>query len=194
MPEWQTEKVLTQDLGSDWKKHFSNFDMKPFAAASIGQVHSATISKDSPLSEKYGHDHDKDKDLKVAVKVQFPGVKESISSDLSNLKWLLLATAVLPRGLYLDNSLKVLERELIDECNYEREAYFGTKMEQFVTTSKLNQNFQVPKVVQELSGKMVLTTEMMFGKPLKSVMNLDQEKRDWVSFPFLSRSTRSMVY
>jgi len=194
MPEWQTEKVLTQDLGSDWKKHFSNFDMKPFAAASIGQVHSATISKDSPLSEKYGHDHDKDKDLKVAVKVQFPGVKESISSDLSNLKWLLLATAVLPRGLYLDNSLTVLERELIDECNYEREAYFGTKMEQFVTTSKLNQNFQVPKVVQELSGKMVLTTEMMFGKPLKSVMNLDQEKRDWVSFPFLPRSTRSMVY
>lgn len=191
MPEWQTEKVLTQDLGSDWKSHFSRFDMKPFAAASIGQVHSAVLSPDSPLYSKYQQprrqssknqkEKEKEKGLKVAVKVQFPGVRESISSDLSNLKWLLMATAVLPRGLYLDNSLKVLERELIQECDYEREAYFGTKMGQLVEGSKLKENFDVPKVIEELSGKMVLTTEMMFGKPLKSVMNLDQDRRDWVN-------------
>ncbi|GAA5911873.1 protein kinase COQ8 [Sporobolomyces salmoneus] len=175
MPEWQTERVLTQDLGPDWKHHFSSFDMKPFAAASIGQVHSATLSPSSPFASSYGPDN-----LRVAVKVQFPGVRESISSDLSNLKWLLLATSVLPRGLYLDNTLTVLERELIQECDYEREASFGTRMGQLVRDSKLKKDFDVPKVVKELSGKMVLTTEMMYGKPLKSVMNLDQEKRDWI--------------
>ncbi|GAA5966219.1 hypothetical protein JCM3765_006092 [Sporobolomyces pararoseus] len=182
MPQWQTEKVLTNSLGTEWKQHFENFDMKPFAAASIGQVHQATLSPESPLFSKYvgNKQNQKRGGLKVAVKVQFPGVKESISSDLSNLKWLLMATAVLPKGLYLDNSLKVLERELIQECDYEREAYFGTKMGQLVRESQLSKDFDVPKVIEELSGQMVLTTEMMFGKPLKSVMNLDQTKRDWI--------------
>ncbi|GAA5820000.1 hypothetical protein JCM11491_006616, partial [Sporobolomyces phaffii] len=175
MPEWQTERVLTQDLGPDWREHFESFDMRPFAAASIGQVHSATLSKDSPLAAQYGGA------LRVAVKVQFPGVRESISSDLSNLKWLLLATAVLPRGLYLDNTLKVLERELVDECDYEREARFGRRMGELVKQSKLARDFAVPKVVAELSGAMVLTTEMMYGKPLKSVLDdADQAKRDWI--------------
>jgi len=152
--------------------------MRPFAAASIGQVHSAVLSADSPFASKYGSS------LKVAVKVQFPGVRQSISSDLSNLKWLLLATSVLPRGLYLDNTLKVLERELVDECNYEREADFGHRMGELIKSSKLFRDFAVPRVVKELSGSMVLTTEMMYGKPLKAALDVEQEKRDWVSFTF----------
>ncbi|GAA5854879.1 hypothetical protein JCM3766R1_005432 [Sporobolomyces carnicolor] len=188
MPQWQTERVLTQDLGPDWREHFDRFDMKPFAAASIGQVHSATLSWDSPLVADEFRDGEFDErrrrgePLEVAVKVQFPGVRESISSDLSNLKWLLLATAVLPRGLYLDNTLKVLERELIQECDYEREARFGVAMRRLIfdDLSKLRRDFDVPRVVTALSGKMVLTTEMMYGKPLKSVMSVDQDKRDWI--------------
>ncbi|GAA5943087.1 protein kinase COQ8 [Sporobolomyces koalae] len=174
MPEWQTERVLVQDLGPDWRSHFEKFDVRPFAAASIGQVHRATFSPESPLADKYG------KSLELAVKIQFPGVRESISSDLSNLKWLLLATAVLPRGLYLDNTLKVLERELIEECNYEREAHFGTRMGALIQSSQLARDFAVPQVVQELSGPMVLTTEMMAGKPLKAALDVSQEKRDWI--------------
>lgn len=165
--------------------------MRPFAAASIGQVHSATISPSSPhypqtssslSSSSGGVGVGRGEPLKVAVKVQFPGVRESISSDLSNLKWLLLATAVLPRGLYLDNSLKVLERELIQECDYLREAEFGTRMRRFVRGNEsMNETFSVPRVVGGLSGGMVLTTEMMFGKPIKKVLDhVDQEKRDWV--------------
>ncbi|GAA5889418.1 hypothetical protein JCM16303_005556 [Sporobolomyces ruberrimus] len=191
MPEWQTQRVLTQDLGQDWKSHFTTFDMRPFAAASIGQVHSATISPSSPhypqtssslSSSSGGVGVGRGEPLKVAVKVQFPGVRESISSDLSNLKWLLLATAVLPRGLYLDNSLKVLERELIQECDYLREAEFGTRMRRFVRGNEsMNETFSVPRVVGGLSGGMVLTTEMMFGKPIKKVLDhVDQEKRDWI--------------
>lgn len=174
--------------------------MKPFAAASIGQVHSATLSWDSPLVADEFRDGEFDErrrrgePLEVAVKVQFPGVRESISSDLSNLKWLLLATAVLPRGLYLDNTLKVLERELIQECDYEREARFGVAMRRLIfdDLSKLRRDFDVPRVVTALSGKMVLTTEMMYGKPLKSVMSVDQDKRDWVR-SFLSFSSPSTL-
>ncbi|GAA5937913.1 hypothetical protein JCM1841_003874 [Sporobolomyces salmonicolor] len=174
MPEWQTERVLAQDLGVDWRQHFASFDMRPFAAASIGQVHSAVLSPTSPLASAYPAS------LHVAVKVQFPGVRQSISSDLANLKWLLLATSVLPRGLYLDNTLRVLERELDDECDYVREAEFGERMRTLIGRSRLAKDFAVPRVVKELSGPMVLTTEMMYGKPLKDTLELDQSSRDWI--------------
>lgn len=97
MPKWQMERVMTQNLGSDWRTLYDNFSEKPIAAASIGQVHSA-IYKPSGSS--------------VAVKVQYPGVAESIDSDLNNLKLLVSASRLLPRGLYLENSIKVLRHEL----------------------------------------------------------------------------------
>lgn len=180
MPEWQTERVLRDTLGDDWRSHFSEFDLRPFAAASIGQVHRAKLSPSSPLArntDKYPNLTD------LAVKVQFPGVRESIASDLGTLRWLLVASAALPRGLYLDNTLRVMGRELEDECDYEREAECGTRMREFVETSRdpgLREAFAVPRVVDELSGKMVLTTELMHGRPLKDVLTLGQDKRDWI--------------
>ncbi|BGP51515.1 hypothetical protein JCM10450v2_007461 [Rhodotorula kratochvilovae] len=146
--------------------------MRPFAAASIGQVHAATLAVDSPLAEKYPNVRH------LAVKVQFPGVRESISSDLSTLRWLLLASAALPRGLYLDNTLRVLGRELADECDYVREAECGRRMREAILNSSLHADFDVPQVVGELSGPMVLTTELMNGRPLKDVLDLDQPSRD----------------
>ena len=174
------QRVLRDTLGDDWRSHFSEFDLRPFAAASIGQVHRAKLSPSSPLARnttKYPNLTD------LAVKVQFPGVRESIASDLGTLRWLLVASAALPRGLYLDNTLRVLGRELEDECDYEREAECGRRMRELVETSRdrgLRDAFAVPRVVDELSGKMVLTTELMHGRPLKDVLTLSQDKRDWV--------------
>lgn len=166
--------MLVDSLGPDWRQHFDDFDMRPFAAASIGQVHAATLSPDSPLAARYP-------DVgRLAVKVQFPGVRESISSDLGTLRWLLLASAALPRGLYLDNTLRVLGRELDDECDYVREAECGRRMREAVAASRLREQFDVPRVVDELSAPMVLTTEMMSGRPLKDVLELDQPVRDLV--------------
>ncbi|GAA5840364.1 hypothetical protein JCM11251_006707 [Rhodosporidiobolus azoricus] len=179
MPEWQTERVLVDNLGADWRKHFSSFEMQPFAAASIGQVHRATLSGDSPFAANYPAD------LELAVKVQFPGVRDSISGDIKNLRWLLVASAALPRGLYLDNTLRVLERELDDECDYAREAACGSRMREHILESPLRDYFDVPRVIPELSGSMVLTTEMMQGQPLKDVLNLGQEERDWIGYRIL---------
>ncbi|GAA5858006.1 hypothetical protein JCM9279_004936 [Rhodotorula babjevae] len=174
MPEWQTEKVLVDSLGTDWRAHFDDFDLRPFAAASIGQVHAATLSPSSPLAARYPGIR------RLAVKVQFPGVRESITSDLGTLRWLLLASAALPRGLYLDNTLRVLGRELDDECDYAREAECGRRMRDAVANSRLHDDFAVPRVVDELCGPMVLTTEMMEGRPLKDVLDLDQPARDLI--------------
>ncbi|KAG7450996.1 ABC1-domain-containing protein [Guyanagaster necrorhizus] len=115
MPDWQMEKVLQNSLGTDWSSHFDSFDRIPFAAASIGQVHSAVLKASaSPTGEPY----------RVAVKIQFPNIANSIDSDLGYIKLLLTAGKFLPKGLFLDKTVSVMKRELADECDYSREASF----------------------------------------------------------------------
>ncbi|OCH84962.1 ABC1-domain-containing protein [Obba rivulosa] len=115
MPDWQMEEVLRSSLGPSWSDHFESFDRLPFAAASIGQVHSAILAaSSSPTGQP----------ARVAVKIQFPNIVNSIESDLGYVKLLLTASKLLPRGLFLDRTIQVMKEELRDECNYEREAYF----------------------------------------------------------------------
>lgn len=166
--------MLVQNLGPDWKSHFTSFDLIPFAAASIGQVHSAVLSPSSPFASAYTPS------MPLAIKIQFPGVRASISSDLTNLKWLLIASSVLPRGLYLENTIKVMTEELDEECDYLREAECGIKMKSLLARNGHDARFKVPTVVKELCGPMVLTTEMMEGEPLTNAINYDQELRNQV--------------
>jgi aarF domain-containing kinase len=70
------------------------------AAASIGQVHKGKL-----------HDG-----TAVAIKIQYPGVGDSIESDLINLKRLVQMTNILPPGLYIDQIIKVASTELAMEC------------------------------------------------------------------------------
>ncbi|SGZ04199.1 BQ5605_C032g11050 [Microbotryum silenes-dioicae] len=175
MPFDQTEQVLASTLGTDWRTHFDDFDMVPFAAASIGQVHSARLSSRSPFAAQYPPS------MRVAIKVQFPGVRASIKSDLANLKWMLMASSVLPRGLFLENTIKVMERELDDECDYVREAHCGTRMRDLLSEYGMSARFGAPRVVDELCGSMVLTTEFVKGVPLGEVVSESQRVRNEVS-------------
>jgi aarF domain-containing kinase len=169
MPAWQMERVMQAELGPEWRKQFSSFSDVPFASASIGQVHAAVLAEDhpSPLAGQ-----------RVAIKIQFPGVRSSIASDLGNLRWLLAASALLPKGLFLDNTIRVMQRELDDECDYVREA---DMIRRFGELTKDSQVFAVPRVVDELSTAQVLTTEMMRGRPLTQAARYTQDKRDQVS-------------
>lgn len=179
MPVWQMNKVMSQELGvADWRdRHFEEFEDVPFASASIGQVHSAVLRDDFPDPEMAGQ--------KVAVKVQFPGVLESIDSDLSYLRWLVSASALLPKGLFLENTLRVLGRELKDECDYTREAEMGRR---FRTILRDSSEFEVPKVVDSLCTGKVLTTEMMRGRPLSMASHYEQPTRDRIAQSILNLS------
>ncbi|OJT06028.1 Protein ABC1 -like protein, mitochondrial [Trametes pubescens] len=115
MPDWQMEQVMRDALGPSWMDTFESFDRLPFAAASIGQVHSAVLKASaSPTGAP----------ARVAVKVQFPNIVNSIASDLGYVKMLLTAGKLLPRGLFLDRTIQVMKEELADECDYAREAGF----------------------------------------------------------------------
>jgi aarF domain-containing kinase len=167
MPEGQLQQVMVAELGQDWLKLFRDFDMIPIAAASMGQVHKATL-----------HDG-----REVAVKVQYPGVAESIDSDLDNLKTLLVFSNLLPRGLFLENTINAARIELGREADYIAEA---ESMERVAGLIGRNESFEVPSVVHKLSTRRVLTSEFVPGIPINEAAGETQEVRDRIGQRMLS--------
>ncbi|TIB68953.1 hypothetical protein E3P77_00756 [Wallemia ichthyophaga] len=165
MPNWQLERVLAAEYGADWISHFEHFDKVPVAAASIGQVHTATLSAHHPTHPR----------MHVALKIQFPGVKESISSDLNNLKLLVAASGILPRGLFLDNTIRQMRTELADECDYLREAECGERFGEYLHNDAV---FSCPVVVKDLCTPNILTTQFMPGESLSRAYTYDQPTKD----------------
>eukprot|EP00258_Populus_trichocarpa_P001997 XP_002301465.3 protein ABC transporter 1, mitochondrial [Populus trichocarpa] len=160
MPKSQLNQVLDAELGADWSTKLTSFDYEPVAAASIGQVHKAT--KDG---------------MEVAMKIQYPGVADSIESDIENVKLLLDYTNLIPKGLFLDRAIKVAKVELSRECDYELEA---ANQKQFRSLLSDAEGFYVPLVVDDLSCKRVLSTEFVSGIPIDKVASLNQETRNYV--------------
>ncbi|XP_010774728.1 chaperone activity of bc1 complex-like, mitochondrial, partial [Notothenia coriiceps] len=111
MPPGQMMKAVSSDLGPDWRSRLEFFEEKPFAAASIGQVHAARM--------KDGRD--------VAMKIQYPGVAQSIDSDVNNIMTVLKLSNMLPEGLFPEHMIEVMSRELALECDYIREAECARK-------------------------------------------------------------------
>ncbi|KAJ0052945.1 hypothetical protein Pint_00739 [Pistacia integerrima] len=161
MPKWQLNQVLESELGPDWQSKLTSFDYEPMAAASIGQVHRA-VTKDG---------------MQVAMKIQYPGVADSIESDIQNVKILLDYTNLIPKGLYLDSAMKVAREELSRECDYVLEAANQKRFRDMLSNSK---GFYVPIVVENISSKRVLTTELVSGIPIDKVAQLNQETRNYV--------------
>ncbi|KAK5722661.1 hypothetical protein LTR15_005893 [Elasticomyces elasticus] len=175
MPPFQRDQVLTQNLGHDWRSLFSHFEEKPFAAASIGQVHKATLQSNG---------------REVAVKIQYPGVRDSISSDLNNLSLLLTASRLLPRGMFLDRTIANARTELGWECDYEREAASCIRFRGLVEGDGA---FAVPEIFAEASGPGVLTAEFMHGTGVTKLHDLPQEERDWIGSQVLRLCLREVM-
>ncbi|MBL6839226.1 MAG: AarF/ABC1/UbiB kinase family protein [Rhodobacteraceae bacterium] len=158
----QLKKVLNHNWGDDWLKHFKYFDVRPFAAASIGQVHKATLKSGEV----------------VAIKVQFPGVKQSIDSDLATLKFIMKTSGMLPENFPLEHYLSQCGDLLKRETNYELEAENINLFSVFLKGSKV---IHVPKVYNKLSTDQTLTMSFLEGRELSNIMEFDQSARDEIS-------------
>lgn len=176
MPASQRNKVLAQNLGEDWRDLFESFGDIPIAAASIGQVHKAVL---------------KSTGQPVAVKIQYPGVANSIDSDLNNLSILLTASRLLPKGLYLDKTIANTRTELGWECDYIREAESQTRFRDLLQDDTTV--FTVPKVFPEACGPTVLTAEFMQGIGVTKIKTLSQDQRDWIGTQILRLCLREIV-
>ncbi|KAF1812021.1 ABC1-domain-containing protein [Eremomyces bilateralis CBS 781.70] len=174
MPARQRDRVLATSLGADWRDAFAEFDEVPIAAASIGQVHRATLRTGET----------------VAVKVQYPGVATSIDSDLNNLSLLLTASRLLPRGMYLEKTIANARTELAWECDYVREAECGTRFRELLADDDA---FTVPQVFPSASGREVLTAELMHGTAVTKIPDLSQDERDWIGTHLLRLCLREIT-
>eukprot|EP01091_Cochliopodium_minus_P003660 TRINITY_DN13635_c0_g1_i1.p1 TRINITY_DN13635_c0_g1~~TRINITY_DN13635_c0_g1_i1.p1 ORF type:complete len:664 (+),score=215.55 TRINITY_DN13635_c0_g1_i1:130-1992(+) len=158
----QLHKVLEEELGEGWRDKVKHFDDTPIAAASIGQVHRVTL-----------HDG-----TQAVMKVQYPGVAESIESDVKNLGNILNWTNLIPKGMYLDTSLNVAKEELSLECNYLLESQ---NQMTFRSLLKDDPFFNVPKTFPELTTRRVLTSEYVEGTSIEKITDLSQEERNHIA-------------
>lgn len=129
---------MTAELGPGWRESFKEFEEKPFAAASIGQVHRGVL--------KDGQE--------VAIKVQYPGVARGIESDIDNLGGIMKMWNIFPKGMFLENLMSVAKRELAWEVDYFREAECTNKFRELLASYP---EFYVPHVVGKLSYLIYLT-------------------------------------
>lgn len=147
MPLSQLDSVLRRELGKGWLKRFREFDFTPIAAASIGQVHRAVAAD--------GRD--------LALKIQFPGVRESIDSDLDNLGFVLRHSGLMPRGLQLESLLDEARRQLHREADYEAE---GDALEAYNHALGDDPQIILPGVHRDLSTPRVLAMDYVHGVPV----------------------------
>ncbi|XP_012152582.1 ubiquinone biosynthesis protein COQ8, mitochondrial isoform X2 [Megachile rotundata] len=159
MPKWQVEKVLANELGHDWRSKLATFEEKPFAAASIGQVHHGALLN--------GQD--------VAIKIQYPGVAMGIQSDVENLVGIMKLWNLFPKGMFIDNLVEVAKRELAWEVDYIREADCTRNYKKLMQPYP---DYYVPATIDELSTSQIFTTEMIDGIPVDKCMNMDMEIRE----------------
>ncbi|MEM6734104.1 MAG: AarF/ABC1/UbiB kinase family protein, partial [Myxococcota bacterium] len=160
MPERQVREVLVQNLGRDWETHFERFDFEPMASASIGQVHRARTVD--------GHE--------VVLKIQYPGVRASIDSDVDNLASLLKLWRYLPGNIDFDSVIEETKRQLRHEADYRHEAANTRRYRELFGS---RHGLEIPKVYDHLSADEVLTTSFIEGTPLlDAAESLPQARRD----------------
>jgi predicted unusual protein kinase regulating ubiquinone biosynthesis (AarF/ABC1/UbiB family) len=158
MPAASVHAVLAERLGNDWRDLFQEFEDKPAAAASIGQVHHAVW-----------HDG-----REVAVKVQYPGAGDALLSDLTQLGRVARLIGPLIPGLDVKPLISELRNRVTEELDYALEAE-----SQRIHAAEFVQDpdISVPGVVAQ--GDQVLVTEWMDGVPLSEVIaNGSREQRD----------------
>jgi predicted unusual protein kinase regulating ubiquinone biosynthesis (AarF/ABC1/UbiB family) len=158
LPFAQVEPVLRQELGTSWRDRFRGFDEQAVAAASIGQVHRATW-----------HDG-----RAVAVKLQYPGVREALTADVRTLSAMSRAAALVARGLAMPPLVAELRDRLTEELDYVHE---GRTQTAFATAYADDPDAHVPAVVH--ATPRVLVMDWMDGIPLAEVARTGtQAERD----------------
>ena len=162
MPMSEVVTVMQKSFGEGWENHFKRFSFTPMAAASIGQVHVATTQGDRRL----------------ALKIQYPGISQSIDSDVDNVATLLNISRLVPNGLDLQPLLQEAKRQLHQEADYQKEA---AHLRHFAIALKDTPEFVVPGVDEGLSRKNILAMDFLEGEPIESLSGATRTIRDRVA-------------
>ncbi len=150
MPLGQVAQVLKHGWGEGWEAGFSRFLFEPMAAASIGQVHEAVL-KDGK---------------RLAIKVQYPGVRESIDADVDNVALLLRMVRVLPDDFDIAPVLAEAKQQLHVEADYVAEA---AALRRFAAQIDGDDRYHAPRLEEPLSNRDILSMEFLDGHPIEQL-------------------------
>ena len=159
MPWESVRKVLDEEYRDEGLDEiYADFEEEAFAAASIGQVHRATLIDGR----------------KVAVKIQYPGVAEALEADLANAGMLVRLAKALAPGLDAKAVAEELRERVLEELDYEYEAQ---NQRAFARAYRGHPFIYVPDVLTRLSHRRVLVTEFVEGKGFEEVKELGDDER-----------------
>jgi ubiquinone biosynthesis protein len=153
VPYIAIKEQIERSLGAELQEIFTDFDPEPLAAASIAQVHRAKLRTEDGLMD-------------VAVKVQRPGIGDTISSDLDILHTFatLLERAVPESRIYSPTGLvQQFDRAITSELDFSTEAENAIR---FAQNFQGFRNVKFPKVYRQASSKHVITLEYLDGKKI----------------------------
>lgn len=161
MPHTQLRRVLGREYGRGWEKRFAHFEFEPVAAASIGQVHYA-VTVDG---------------REIALKIQYPGVAQSIDSDVENVTGLLRLLKLLPGNIDVRETIAEAKRQLHQEADYIKEAELLRRYSKLVADEP---RLRLPQVYEELTTKRILAMDFVMGESLEALASEEtsQERRD----------------
>jgi predicted unusual protein kinase regulating ubiquinone biosynthesis (AarF/ABC1/UbiB family) len=151
--------VVAEELGAPPERVFARWDPRPIAAASIGQVHRA-VSRDGRA---------------VAVKVQYPGIAETIAADLRNVALLRRMLRITAPAQDVDALLTELRDRIGEELDYRREAGNQRLLAAYYDG---HPTIHIPAVVSELSTRRVMTSELSGGARFAELAGWPQHERD----------------
>lgn len=173
MPLGQVAGALKASWGDGWESQFERFFFTPVAAASIGQVHEARL-KDG---------------RRIAVKLQYPGIRRSIDSDVDNVATMLRMFNLVPDGMDIKPFLDEAKEQLHLEADYRFEA---KSIKRFRSRIGNDDRFVVPDVIEELSSADVLAMDFLDGRPIESLATEPDEIRNQVAADLLDLSLREV--
>ena len=153
------KRRMQAELGADWQGKFGSFDLRPSAAASLGQVHKATTKDGAAL----------------ACKLQYPDMQSAVEADLKQLDWLFglhrqVSTAIDTR----DVAIEIGDR-LREELDYDHEARNAALYGEILAGSDL---VRVPAIHRDLSTRRLLTLGWLEGEKLLSFKDADEATRN----------------
>jgi len=173
MPPSQLKRVLAKQWPDNWRESFKSFDMRPIAAASIGQVHRAQLNDGRNL----------------AIKVQYPGVARSIDSDVENIGVLIKLSGLIPKGFELTPYLQEVRDQLHEETNYAAEAGHLRRFHGLVADTP---HFVVPGIHEDWSTPSILAMEYVPGISIEEVATFSQVERDQIATKLIVLTLREL--
>jgi predicted unusual protein kinase regulating ubiquinone biosynthesis (AarF/ABC1/UbiB family) len=156
-------KVVEEDLDCKLSEYFSDFDPEPIAAASIGQVHTATL---------------RDGGTRVAVKVQYPGIAEAIHADMQNLRLGLKLLSAIAPGIDTGAIAVEIRERISEELDYELEA---TNHKAMARVYRDHPFIVVPDVVTSLSRERILVSHYVDGERFARAREKSEADRDRIA-------------